>query len=791
MPQTATSSSSSSTASSTSTSQEEPEGERIEEEQMNDAVQSVIRNELLDGTTTRAAAAAEYAPRRAQLAQMRFRPYKPYPEKRQYQPPSGYAVASTEEQVEDDEEELAEDCWFYEPETRSLTRCHVHSRKGDFVPKVSKGCPIDIKHLQSKCYVLKYFEDGSSQVEPKDWRKRNPHAPGPQRFWTGQTVFFLKAKVEETEVKKVMLASKSSDEVKEHEILPDEWPEWRKADAAEWEKVASTKAVRALTVEESEKVSKELQQQGRQDRILPSRIVRRWKPAEQPGEAPKRKSRWCIRGDKDPDLMFLDRYAPTATTAVISIALQVGASLGFRCALGDLQNAFMQSDPLHRERGKLYCKQPCGGLPGLDPRQLVEILAGAYGLGDAPAHWRRTLKRVLLELGYTQSAMDPCLFKLVVNNKLEGLIIVEVDDLLSLGSPTHYERMQQLQSKLKFGKFKFLDEEEEGASFNERRLKTSPEGGFLIDMEKFVSERLREVSLEKGRAQMKQEKASEAERNQARATLGALTWAAKEGRPDCAAPASILASTLNRMTIQDILDLNKTVREVKQTSKLSIPIQPIALEELQWGVITDASYANTEDGASQGAYGVICYGNELWSKGFGKANLIHWKSSKIQRIVNSTLAAEAQSLSKGLIELAWTITVFNEIINPSFELKNWEDEIKRRRLHVLTKSNAEERLRKGLSVVDAKSLFDHLVKETIGTAADRRTAIEMQVIRQSLAETGTQVKWVPHTRMTMDCLTKRHGNRVPLIEFLDTGVLNFLPERSTLNYRESDKPWIP
>eukprot|EP00435_Cladocopium_sp_Y103_P076160 s11_g79.t1 len=333
----------------------------------------------------------------------------------------------------------------------------------------------------------------------------------------------------------------------------------------------------------------------------------------------------------------------------------------------------------------------------MDHRQLVEILAGAYGLGDAPAHWRKSLKRVLLDLGYVQSAMDPCLFKLVIAGKLEGLIIVEVD----------------------------------GTSFNGRRLRATGDGGFLIDMEKFVSERLKEVSLDKGRAQAKNEPATEKERSEARAVLGALTWAAKEGRPDAAAPASILASTLNHMTVQDILDLNKAVREVKQSPKLSIPIQPINIEELQRGVITDASYANTTDGASQGAYGVICYDNELWEKGQGKANLIHWKSSKIQRIVNSTLAAEAQSLSKGLSELAWTVTVFNEMVNPSFELKNWEEEIRKRRLHVLTKTDAEERLRKGLCVVDAKSLFDHLVKETIGTAADRRTAIEMQVIRQS------------------------------------------------------------
>jgi len=141
--------------------------------------------------------------------------------------------------------------------------------------------------------------------------------------------------------------------------------------------------------------------------------------------------------------------------------------------------------------------QPSGGLSNLHPDQLIEILAGAYGLGDAPAHWRRSLKKVLIELGYVQSEMDPCVFRLVVDEKVEGLVIVEVDDLLSLGSLVHYQRMTQLQERFKFGKFKFLDEEKEGASFNGRRLKATKDGGFRVDMEKFVSERMNEVTLEK------------------------------------------------------------------------------------------------------------------------------------------------------------------------------------------------------------------------------------------------------------------------------------------------------
>lgn len=108
-----------------------------------------------------------------------------------------------------------------------------------------------------------------------------------------------------------MIASKSSGEVSEKDIKPEEWPRWQVADGEEWLKVASTNAVKALSVEESMEVERQLKEAGRHQRIMPSRMVRRWKLAELPGEPPSRKSRWCVGGDKDPDLMMLERYAPT------------------------------------------------------------------------------------------------------------------------------------------------------------------------------------------------------------------------------------------------------------------------------------------------------------------------------------------------------------------------------------------------------------------------------------------------------------------------------------------------
>jgi hypothetical protein len=202
--------------------------------------------------------------------------------------------------------------------------------------------------------------------------------------------------------------------------------------------------------------------------------------------------------------------------------------------------------------------------------------------------------------------MDPCTFRLFSEGKLRGIIVVEVDDLLTMGDELHFQKMEELQKRFKFGKFKFLDEEQKGVSFNGRRLRMLEDGTYLVDMPKFVEERLREVSLAVGRASQKDEDATDAEKTEARAVVGALTWAAKEGRPDCAAAASIIAGTLNRMKVQDILDLNKAVREAKKSSTMSLRIQPIAPDQIIWGVVTDASYANASGGASQGAFGVIC-----------------------------------------------------------------------------------------------------------------------------------------------------------------------------------------
>jgi hypothetical protein len=80
--------------------------------------------------------------------------------------------------------------------------------------------------------------------------------------------------------------------------------------------------------------------------------------------------------------------------------MQIAAPNKWKATIGDLWEAFMQSDKLVRENGKLYAEQPRSGLPGMEPRQLIELVSGVYGLGDAPLRFRKGLKRDLLDLGY-------------------------------------------------------------------------------------------------------------------------------------------------------------------------------------------------------------------------------------------------------------------------------------------------------------------------------------------------------------------------------------------------------
>ena len=66
------------------------------------------------------------------------------------------------------------------------------------------------------------------------------------------------------------------------------------------------------------------------------------------------------------------------------------------------------------------------------------------------------------------------------------------------------------------------------------------------------------------------------------------------------------------------------------------------------------------------------------------------------------------------------------------------------------------RFPKVLSIGEAKSLYDHLRTKTSGGANNRRTAIDIQIIRASMDAQGATVRWVDHSGMYADAMTKKN-----------------------------------
>ena len=192
-----------------------------------------------------------------------------------------------------------------------------------------------------------------------------------------------------------------NDELPRHLIPDSEWPRFLQATVAEWTAILDTSAVNIISPAAAEDIRKHLPH-----RIVPSRHVYREKPGEGVGATSKAKCRWCVLGQRHPDIRFLERSSPTPQTSSIFTFLFVAAVLQREVTLGDLKSVLMQSDEdvSDRRRGKLYASLPPGGIPLPDGKwveesSLIQLNAAVYGLVNAPSAWRKTIVGGIEDLG--------------------------------------------------------------------------------------------------------------------------------------------------------------------------------------------------------------------------------------------------------------------------------------------------------------------------------------------------------------------------------------------------------
>ena len=174
-----------------------------------------------------------------------------------------------------------------------------------------------------------------------------------------------------------------------------------------------------------------------------------------------------------------------------------------------------------------------------------------------------------------------------------------------------------------------------------------PDRSFKVDMTRFIQERLRPISLPRGRCLDRSAEASEGEVKALRAVAGSLSWIARQCRPDEAGTASTLQGSVSRAVVKDLSDANRAVN--------------------RFGANRGRGTSDSCDSVGQSPHSVHLgcrtrLGSFIW---FDTGRLhgrfhhfssspsmspISWSSHKVKRSVSASLAGEVFMMSEGLAE---------------------------------------------------------------------------------------------------------------------------------------------
>lgn len=164
-------------------------------------------------------------------------------------------------------------------------------------------------------------------------------------------------------------------------------------------------------------------------------------------------------------------------------------------------------------------------------------------------------------------------------------------------------------------------------------------------------------------------------------------------------------------------------------------------------VTSDAAWGNAKDEEnrmekSQAGYIVMAADQDILQGSESPFGILGWKSHTLKRRTVSTLGAETQAIVESSAVACWFRYLLVELMYPS-RLQgmqpNWEDDL--------------DVLEFGL-VTDAKSVFDALSRPSTINASDKRTCIDLSIIRDFLRRNNGCIRWIDGRYQLADSLTK-------------------------------------
>ena len=238
------------------------------------------------------------------------------------------------------------------------------------------------------------------------------------------------------------------------------------------------------------------------------------------------------------------------------------------------------------------------------------------------------------------------------------------------------------------------------------------------------------------------------EHREDRSSLGKLQWLQLQSHPDLSYEVNRAAQRSSAPTVADARALDAISLKAQRSSKTTLryPRGVINVSSAQLVTYGDASFANMEGSKSQ--CGVIVFvtheSRRFWHGEFQLGHLVYWTSSTIKRVVRSTLAAEAYSVSEAVEEAQWLRSVRAEMW-PSFP-----SSLPRSLITV----EMDSLRRPNVTLSDSFNLCQ-AVKSDKGTGSDKRLRIVTAMLRQVFCGAqGATLAFVRTATMLADALTK-------------------------------------
>jgi hypothetical protein len=199
----------------------------------------------------------------------------------------------------------------------------------------------------------------------------------------------------------------------------------------------------------------------RKRKIIRSFIIMREK-FDAEGNFEKLKARLVANGSQMDPSQFNDLSSPTVSLTFLLMMVAISAREGREVATMDVGSAFVKASMddeeevlvvLDRLSAALLIKIDPSYAKFLDEKQemTVKLKKALYGCLQSARLWFEMLVKELLENGYKQNAVDPCVLNKVVDG-LQSTILVHVDDMMVLSQIRG--EAKQLHAKLEatFGK---------------------------------------------------------------------------------------------------------------------------------------------------------------------------------------------------------------------------------------------------------------------------------------------------------------------------------------------------